>query len=224
MLSVVIPSFGSEEALARTLAALVPAAAEGVVREVVVVVDADAAEGLSVADAAGCVVVAAGAAGWAARLRVGVAAVKRAPWILCLPSAVLLEGDWHREVATFIERAERRGVAQAAAGTFRLAVDADGWRPRLAENVIGFCSLLGLPAEEQGLVMTRRLWDRLLAPDGGVVGHADLVRRLGRRRIRRLRVAAVAAIVDGVPPPAVTAAGVARHLLAALGLPAPAPR
>ena len=54
MLSVVIPTENSEEGLARTLASLVPAAAEGIVREVVVV-DAGSTDGTRVvADAAGC--------------------------------------------------------------------------------------------------------------------------------------------------------------------------
>lgn len=220
MLSVVIPTYRSEEGLARTLASLVPAAAEGIVREVVVVVDpAGAAEGggAKVADAAGCVIAPA-PGGWDVRVRAGVAAVRRANWILCLPSAVLLEGDWFREVAAFIERSERRGVAAEAIGTFRLEVDAYGWRARLAEGVIGFCNVLGMPTEDQGLMMARRLWDHALAPDNHLRGHTDLVRRLGRRRIRRLRVCAVAAIVDGNAPPTVTARGVTRHLLASLGL------
>lgn len=220
MLSVVIPSYRSEEGLARTLASLVPAAAEGIIREVVVVVDAGAAEtgGAQVADAAGCIIAHA-AGGWDARVRAGVAAVRRAQWILCLPSAVLLEGDWFREVAAFIERSERRGVAADAVGTFRLEVDAYGWRARLAEGVIGFCNVLGMPTEEQGLLMARRLWDQALQSDRRIAGHTDLVRRLGRRRIRRLRVCAVAAIVDGAAPPTVTARGVTRHLMASLGLP-----
>ena len=57
MLSVVIPTQNSEEGLARTLASLVPAAAEGVVREVVVV-DAGSTDGTRVvADAAGCTLI-----------------------------------------------------------------------------------------------------------------------------------------------------------------------
>jgi hypothetical protein len=225
MLSVVIPTHSSEEGLARTLASLVPAAAEGMVREVIVVVDDTGSRETgraTVADAAGCVI-ATSTGSWDARVRAGVAAVRRGTWVLCLPSAVLLEGDWFREVSAFIERAERRGVAPDAVGTFRLEVDAYGWRARLAETVIDFCNLLGMPTEEQGLLMTRRLWDEVLAPRGRLARHTDLVRRLGRRRIRRLRVSAVAAIVDGAAPPTVTARGILRHLMASLGLSALVP-
>ena len=54
MLSVIIPSYNSEEGLARTLASLVSAAAEGIVREVAVA-DAGSTDGTgAVAEAAGC--------------------------------------------------------------------------------------------------------------------------------------------------------------------------
>jgi hypothetical protein len=219
MLSVVIPGFGPEEGLARTLASLVPAAAEGIVREVVVVDDGRSGDGgAAVADAAGCVVTRE-SGDWDARLRAGIAAVRRGHWVLVLPSSVLLEGDWYREVAAFVERADRRGVTGEAVGTFRLEVDAFGWRARVAEAVIGFCNIvLGMPTAEQGLVMSKRQWEAVLSSRRRLRRHTDLVRRLGRRRIHRLRVCAVAAIVDGAPPPAVTSAGVARHVLAALGL------
>ena len=60
MLSVIVPTRNSEEGLARTLSSLVSGAAEGVVREVVVVDDASTDGTRIVADAAGCTLVEAG--------------------------------------------------------------------------------------------------------------------------------------------------------------------
>lgn len=58
MISVVIAANGQEVALAETLAALVPAAADGFVREVVVVAESGPSQGTRlVADAVGCVIV-----------------------------------------------------------------------------------------------------------------------------------------------------------------------
>ena len=54
MISVIIPTFNSEIALAQTLAALVSAAADGVVREVIVVDAGSSDHTHKVADAAGC--------------------------------------------------------------------------------------------------------------------------------------------------------------------------
>jgi hypothetical protein len=224
MLSVVIPTILSDEGLARTLASLVPAAAEGVVREVVVV-DEGHSEGTAlIADSAGCVLVTAGG-GWAGQVRAGMGAVRRAPWVLILPATVILERDWFREVASFIERAERTGRGGEAAGVFRLELDAFGWKARVAERIIGFCSAaLGMPAEEQGLLLQRRLWDRTATGGHPLKGHTDTIRRLGRGRIQRLRVTALAAAPEGHEAACATARGVTAHVMRAIGLAALAPQ
>jgi hypothetical protein len=224
MLSVVIPTVPSEEGLARTLASLVPAAAEGVIREVIVVDEGHSSGTALIADSAGCVLVKA-EGGWAGQVRAGMAAVRRAPWVLILPATVILEGDWFREVATFIERAERAGRGAEAAGVFRLEVDAFGWQARIAERIIGFCSLaLGMPAEEQGLLLPRRLWDRTVTSAHPLKGHAEMIRRLGRSRIQRLRVTALAAPLETNVAPCATARGITAHVLRAVGLAALAPQ
>lgn len=190
MLSVVIPTLDAEEGLARTLASLVPAAAEGVVREVVVA-DGGSRDGSgTVADAAGCQFLVA-ANDWAAQVAAGTARARRAQWLLVLPPYVILEGNWFREVSIFIERAERNGRAHEEAGVFRLDHDAFGWRARIAERMVALRgAIFGRPAPEQGLLVSRLMWERLMA--GGMPrSHAALVGRIGRRRIRRLKVRAV---------------------------------
>ncbi len=192
MLSVVIPTENSEEGLARTLASLVSAAAEGVVREVVVV-DAGSKDGTRiVADAAGCSLVEA-SGGWLARVTAGVHAARRAPWFLLLSPNVFLEADWFREAATFVDRSERAGRADAHVAAFRIVYDEFGWRPRLAERVVGVSgALLGRPLREQGLLISRRHLEALTSriPDL-TAGHGALVGRIARADIHTLRADAV---------------------------------
>ena len=162
MLSVVIPTKNSEEGLARTLSSLVAAAAEGVVREVVVVDHASGDGTRVVADAAGCTLVE-GPADWEGCVALGLAAARRGPWVLVLPPNVFLDGDWVRETASFVERVERSGRAEGTTGVFRLAWDEFGWRARIAEGLAGLALLLlGRPRREQGLLVARAALDRAL--------------------------------------------------------------
>lgn len=191
MLSVVIPTHNSEEALARTLSSLVSAAAEGIVREVIVVDDASTDGTRIVADAAGCALVE-GGSGWCARIGAGVAVARAVPWFLILPPNVFLEGEWFREAASFVDRADRAGRAARTIATFRLAYDEFGWRARLAERLQAFSQgLLGAPMREQGLLVaaeTLRRATRAAPPDGG---HAALLAALGPLARRVLRADAV---------------------------------
>lgn len=192
MLSVIIPTRDSEEGLARTLASLVPAAAEGVVREVVVV-DAGSRDGTRiVADAAGCTLVEADGS-WTERIGAGVTAARRAPWFAFLAPNVFLEGDWFREAAAFVDRVERSGRGDKAVATFRLAFDDFGWKARCCEHVVSFAGgLFGAPLREQGLLVSRRQWERLTAS-----GESDAVAHLQRSAIHTLRADAVVLPRDG---------------------------
>ena len=167
MLTVVIATHDCEEPLARTLAALVPGAAEGVVGDVVVV-DAGSSDGTAiVADAAGCTLVSSSAP-LGARLRRGVEAGRGHRFLMFLRPGAILEPGWHREVGAHLERpgAQERGAV------FRFALDEPGLGARLAEWRIGLGgSLFGLAAPQQGLLLSRRLYAAL-------GGHMDQVRRV----------------------------------------------
>jgi hypothetical protein len=124
MISVVMESRGEAHELAATLAALVPAAAEGFVSQVIIA-DVDGRDTTRrVADAMGC------------DLREGTreeaCRAAKAEWILLIAPGVRLERDWFREAALFIERAGRTG-GQRNAASFRHAVDDFGLRARLGE-------------------------------------------------------------------------------------------
>lgn len=187
MLSVVIPTRNCESDLAYGLAALVPAAAEGVISEVVVV-DGGSTDGtLVVADAAGCEVLQiAGSEG--ERLRAGAARARRGRWLMFLPPGAVLEEGWQRDALQFVERVERSGDLSRAA-VFRFGLDALGFGARVVEwRVTAGTRLLGLPSPEQGLLIHRNFYDRLGGHrDVATLAAVDLARRVGRGRLTVLR-------------------------------------
>ena len=107
MLSVIIPTEGVEQPAVATLAALVPGAAAGVVREVLLVDRAGTGVIERVADVAGCrflpfqgTLAAALAAG---------ARQARSPWLMFLHAGAVLDSGWIEETAQFIERVSTSG-------------------------------------------------------------------------------------------------------------------
>ncbi len=190
MISVVIPTLNAEATLAPTLAALVPAVVDSVVQEGIIVDGGSSDETIAIADAAGTKVIMA-KRGRGSQLHAG-AAVARGDWLLFLHADTVLEPGWAEEAEGFMERvaAGRRAPAAAA---FRFTLDDDGLMPRLLEWLVGLrCLLFALPYGDQGLLISRRLYNEL----GGfrpmpLMEDVDLVRRLGRRRLAMLKSRAV---------------------------------
>ncbi len=191
MLTVVIPTLDSERPLVGTLAALIPAAAAGVVSQVVVCDGGSGDDTLAVADELGCDIVAA-PRGRGSQLAAGARAARH-PWLLFLHSDTQLEEGWHREAATFIERTEARNDGGHVAAVFGFALDDYGFSARFLETMVRVrCALFALPYGDQGLLISRRHYDRL----GGfrpipLMEDVDLVRRIGRRGLVYLRARAV---------------------------------
>src|SRR5579862_8964046 len=103
MLSVIIPTEGLEQPAVATLAALVPGAAAGVVREVLLV-DRAAATGViaRVADVAGCRFL--GFEGTRAAALAAGAGQARSSWLMFLHAGAVLDPGWIDETAQFIHR------------------------------------------------------------------------------------------------------------------------
>jgi rSAM/selenodomain-associated transferase 2 len=190
MISVVIPTLNSEDSLPATLTALVPAALEGVVREVIVVDGGSKDRTREIADHAGAEVLTA-PAGRGAQLAAG-AARARHPWLLFLNDETVLDDGWVREAGHFMERVDT-GKSRHVAAAFRFALDDDGAAPRVLEALARLrCTLFRLPYGDQGLLVTRRAYDRA----GGyrerpLLEDVDLVRRIGGGRVKLLRSRAV---------------------------------
>src|SRR5205807_4883105 len=131
MLSAIIATHESERALVATLAALVPGAAAGTVREVIVADAGSGDETTAVADVAGCRVLVSRTP-LAARLREAAAAA-RAPWLMFLRPGIAPDSTWIAEATRFIDDAQRNGRADAMTAVFRPAPAPGVARPALIE-------------------------------------------------------------------------------------------
>src|SRR5947199_4057887 len=101
MLSVIIPTDGVEQPAVATLAALVPGAAAGVVREVVLVDRTDTGVIERVADVAGCRFLRFEGS-HAAALAAG-ARQARSPWLMFLHAGAVLDSGWSDETTPFMQ-------------------------------------------------------------------------------------------------------------------------
>ena len=152
MLTVLIETLNDEINLAHCLAALVPAATEGIVREVIVVDHGSEDGTLIVADAAGCTIVEARSnRDEALRLAAGRA---RGDWLLFLPPSSVLPAGWQADVMAFVDRAMVEGRGMSAAGRFVRGRLVTGWRARLA---MVRQWLTGSP-REGGVLMSKAAW------------------------------------------------------------------
>ena len=102
MISVVIATHNDGAVLAETLAALVPAALDGLVREVIVADGGSNDATRSIADAFGADILEIGVLNRAACLNAGAQAARSA-WVLFVPPTARLHTGFEREVAAFAE-------------------------------------------------------------------------------------------------------------------------
>jgi glycosyltransferase involved in cell wall biosynthesis len=187
MLSVVIATENAERVLVQTLAALVPGATAGIVREVIVA-DAGSSDATTlIAEAAGCRIDVTPAP-LGHRLRQA-AASARAPWLLFLRPGAVPDPTWVEEARRFIEHAELGGRADGRAAAFRRTGEADTFGSAIAEGLGLIAAALGArPRPQQGLLISKTLYELL---GGHQREDADperkFLRRLGRRRILMLR-------------------------------------
>ena len=116
MITAIIETENEEVSLAHALAALVPAATEGLLRDVIVV-DRGSHDGTRlVADAAGCTIIDAAEESDARRAAVDRA---RGDWLLFTPASHIFRPEWQAEAMAFIDRTLEGGQAQKRSATFR---------------------------------------------------------------------------------------------------------
>ncbi|WP_261401547.1 glycosyltransferase [Chenggangzhangella methanolivorans] len=187
-----IPTRNDEARLVPTLAALVPGAADGLVRDVVVTDAGSTDATVEIADLAGCDVMQ-GRPDRGSRLDAAARAAK-GPWLLFLEPGVVLDESWRHEARQFADALERTGETGRRAATFSFGQDGFGRQARMAEVSAALSRLLtGLPRPEQGLLIHKSFYEKT----GGfrplaVMAEADLVRRIGAGRLTRLRARALA--------------------------------
>jgi glycosyltransferase involved in cell wall biosynthesis len=188
MISVVIPTVNAERLLPRCFDSLIPAAVRGVVREVIVADGGSSDATLMIADAAGAHIVHS-RANRGAQFADG-ARIARSDWLLFLRPETALETGWDVEAESFLAQAE---MERPRAAVFRFALEEFGGEARRAEMLANLrAALFALPYGDQGLLIPKRLYLKL----GGYraladMEDADLVRRIGRRRLISFRARAV---------------------------------
>jgi hypothetical protein len=182
MLSVIIATHDSERPLVATLAALVPGATAGAVREVIVADGGSHDETEQVADIAGCRFLTSGQP-LGARLKTA-AETARGEWLMFLRPGTVPGLSWVEETIAFVQQAANEPRAAV------FASDADGalaWLRRAFSRY---------PPAEQGLVLRKSFYGEL----GGHRAKAsdpetDLLRRIGRSRLTILRTAIGRAVI-----------------------------
>jgi hypothetical protein len=182
MLSVIISTEGVEQPAVATLAALVPGAAAGVVREVLLVDRSDNGVIERVADVAGCHFLRSQGSR-AAALSAG-ARQARSPWLMFLHAGAVLDAGWIDETSQFIQRVSASDRPRA--GVFRYARSPYA-EPDLKDRIKSLARAITGPLSDQGLLIARAHYDRLggYATDGRA--EARLLRQLGRSSRTLLR-------------------------------------
>jgi glycosyltransferase involved in cell wall biosynthesis len=188
MVSVIIPTINAERLLPRCFDSLIPAAVRGVVREVIVADGGSSDATLAIADAAGAHII-------HSRANRGVqmtdgARMAKNDWLLFLRPETALESGWDVEAESFLAQAV---MERPRAAVFRFALEDFGGEARRAEALANLrAAVMALPYGDQGLLIPKRLYQKL----GGYraladMEDADLVRRIGRRRLISLRARAI---------------------------------
>ncbi len=186
-LSIVVPTFNGADSLPATLHALVKGRQDGLVGEVLVVDGGSHDETRAVAQAGGARVLKS-PSGRGPQMTAGAAAAC-ASWLLFLHADTVLDEGWILAVRNFIASPG----SEDRAAVFRFALDDADPRARRIEGLVRWRGrALALPYGDQGLLISRKLYDAL----GGfrplpLMEDVDIVRRLGRGRLFELEASAV---------------------------------
>lgn len=178
MISVIIPTLNAAPHVLRTLAPLVDAVADGLVRQVIIADGGSSDDTVAVAEAAGCDV-AQSEQGRGKQIRAAVAASK-GKFLFFLEPGVALRPGWIEETHGFCASVQSR----AHAGAFRLAFD--DISPE-AKRALFWARLrarvTSLPYAEQGVLMSRFFYDGLGGyPDLPRLADIEFARRIGAKR------------------------------------------
>jgi rSAM/selenodomain-associated transferase 2 len=178
-ISVIIPAVNAAETLPALLCSL---RRQPLVTDILVADGGSADRTAALAKTLGARVIDA-ARGRGSQLAAGAAAAG-GRWLLFLHADCRPQPGWMQAVSGFITAPQ----AEDRAGYFDLALDDAAPAARRLERIVAWrCRLLALPYGDQGLLISRALYDAV----GGfaplpLMEDVDLARRLGRRRLARI--------------------------------------
>lgn len=180
MISVIVPTLNAEATLAGTLEALAPARGDGLIGQIVVSDGGSQDDTQRLASEAGAIVVE-GPSGRGGQLARGADAASGS-WLLFLHADTRPGSGWREAIATHLAESE------ACAGVFHLRFDDAARQARRLERIVAWRTrALGLPYGDQGLLISRALYDQV----GGfrplvLMEDVAMSRALGRDRIELL--------------------------------------
>jgi hypothetical protein len=149
-ISVIVPTLNAEPALAACFGALMEGLEAGLIRELIVSDGGSTDTSGAVAQAWGAQIVH-GEASRGGQLRRGVIAAQ-GEWLLIVHADTVLSKGWTGAVQRHLAETQK-------AGWFRLAFDHGGTPARLVAGWANLRSALGLPYGDQGLLISRVLYD-----------------------------------------------------------------
>ena len=108
-------------------------------------------------------------------------------WIMFIHADTVLEKGWQKPVSNFINEIGEKEVA----GVFCYRNDLNSNGGKFLERCVAWRTALGLPYGDQCLLIGRRFYNRLGGfRDIPIMEDVELVRRIGRRRLRVIPAAA----------------------------------
>ncbi len=128
MLSVIIPTNDDPAGLVRTLAALVPMAMDGFVKEVILAAPANQPSIIEIAEETGAKIV--------ERSLQDACATARHPWLLILGPGKVLPAGWEEEAARHIAHHGSKAATWGKAGLFSRPKLEDGLLLRADQNAV----------------------------------------------------------------------------------------
>ena len=175
MLSVIIPTRNSEQALVQTLGGLVSGATAGLISEVLIADGGSQDDTATVADVAGCEFLALETA-LGRRLKAA-AERARAPWLMFIQPGTILYAPWTDDAIRFVEQPGPRTTA----AVFRRS---SGPQTALREALSFLAAALRTAQPEQGLMIAKPFYQELGGhSESASDPQTDFIRRIGRRRI-----------------------------------------
>ncbi|MEO0466526.1 MAG: TIGR04283 family arsenosugar biosynthesis glycosyltransferase [Pseudomonadota bacterium] len=179
-LSVIIPAFNAARELPLCLDSLMPGLAASLIREVILVDGGSSDESTRMADAAGCTVIASDRG--RAKQQIAGAEAARGDWLLFLHADTALSPDWVERAGHHIE--QRPGKAACFTLAYRSDASEAKW---LAGRANRRTRWLGLPYGDQGLLISRALYEQVGGyPDVPLMEDVAIIRAIGKRRITLL--------------------------------------
>jgi rSAM/selenodomain-associated transferase 2 len=174
-LSIIIPTLNAAPELGATLACLVEGLDSGLLRELVISDGGSRDDIAGIAEGIGATLVT-GSAGRGGQLARG-ARMARGDWLLFLHADTHLSPGWSGAVFEHIRRSDD-------AACFRLRFRAPGLGARLVAGGANLRARLGLPYGDQGLLMSRALYDEVGGfADIALMEDVAMARKLRRRLV-----------------------------------------